>query len=173
MIGRKNGRPVTVLAFADYDPRAEDFMHALDFVFSGRLLLQTALFDRMDWTRVYVSWEKRENGIWYKCLTINAKYLTCYSQAEKGTAAVLEQMDSPSDYLPADFVESIEVHTEMLVGPIEVTSQKEPDSVLQQKFYKRKGDSSAPWPGAHAQTYTTLLYIQIPPPPSAESLADD
>ena len=157
MIGRKNGRPVTVLAFADYDPRAEDFMQALDFVFSPRLLLQTALFDRKDWTRVYVSWEKRENGIWYKCLTINAKYLTCYSQAESGTAAVLEQMDSPSDYLPADFVESIEVHTEILLGPIEVTSQREPDSVLQQRFYKRKGDAQLLGPACARKNCTPRI----------------
>ena len=139
-------------------------MRVDDFVFSGRLLLQTALFDYKDWTRVYVSFEKREDGIWYKCLTINAKYLTCYSQAESGSADILKEMDSPSDYLPADFVESIEVHTEMLLGPIEVTSQKEPDSVLQQKFYKRKGDALVVWPCMHAQTKATPAHIHIPSP---------
>ena len=99
--------------------------------------MNSALFDYTDWTRLYASWEKRADGTWYKCLTVNAMRRMCdVTPPPKG----YEQADGPFDYLPEDLLESLEVHTEVLLGPIEFTSQREPDSVLQQKFYKRKAE---------------------------------
>ena len=138
IVVRREGRPITIVQMHDRDPRAEDFFVVKDAFFRTHLILNTALFNYRDWTRFDISWEKRDDGKWYKCITINAKALTCYEATLQESFP--QQAEGPFDYLPDDFVESIEVHTEVLLAPIEFTSQKEPDSVLQQKIYKRKAE---------------------------------
>ena len=138
MVGRREGRPITIVQMHDRDPRAADFFGVKDAFFGSHLILNTALFNYRDWTRLYFSWEKRDDGKWYKCIAINAKALTCYEVTLQKSFP--EQAEGPFDYLPENLVESIEVQTEVLLAPIEFTSQKEPDSVLQQKFYKRKAE---------------------------------
>jgi len=106
-----------------------DFFIVRDAFFeSTALILNTALFDDKNWTRLYISWEQQDDGKWNRCVVINAKALTCYEAKLK--KSVPEQAEGPFDYLPEDLVESIEVHTEVLLAPIEFTSQKQPDSVL-------------------------------------------
>jgi len=118
--------------------KVRNFFNVYDPFFGRHLILNTALFNYKDWTRLYISWEKRDDGIWYKCITINAKPLTCYVATPQTDS--VKQAVGPFDYLPTDFVESIEVHTEVLLAPIEFTSQQESDSVLQQKFNKRRAE---------------------------------
>jgi hypothetical protein len=137
LMTRKEGRVATLVTMGDRRPNLVDLFAVFDAYFSFSFLLNSALFDYTDWTRIYVSWEKRADGIWYKCIAINAKAVTC---VPKPPPTGHEQADGPFDYLPEDLLESVEVHTEVLLGPIEFTSQREPDSVLQQKFYKRKAE---------------------------------
>jgi len=87
-----------------------------------------------DWTMLYVSWEF-DGTTWTKCFTLNAFTLLCTcadgsAAVTEGTtcpevgkglesAGVDENAESPLDALPEEFLEAVELNTEVTRGVLE------------------------------------------------------
>ena len=88
----------------------------------------TASVDYKDWTMLYFSLEVKNNK-WTKCITVNSFPMTCF---EIPVTASETDFAGPLDILPEAMLESVEVHTEVLLAPLEFSAQKESTSELQQ-----------------------------------------
>ena len=129
-------KPIMLLTVAELKPMVEDQIDFYDSKFGRKFQQFTANTDYRDWTMYYFSMELKNNE-WIKCITLNAAPMTCYS--EPADAAETMQK-GPIQLLPEEFMESLEVYTELMIAPIEFTAQKESNSQLQQRFYKRKAE---------------------------------
>ena len=128
--------PFYFLSFSEGNPKKVDAMWVFDWLRSS-FTLGTTNIDYKDWTMLYHSHEF-DGTEWTKCYTVNAFPLNCVKlvrdDARDGDAK------SPIDPLPAEFLEAIEVDSEVLLAPLEFTARKESRSELQQRFYKRKAE---------------------------------
>ena len=83
---------------------------------------------------LYFSMELKD-GKWKKCVMVNALTPKCYIiDKEDGE----DEEEGPLQLQPEETLEAVEVYTEVLMAPIEFTSQRESPSQLQTRFYKRK-----------------------------------
>ena len=132
-------RPFTLMSYSELKPFFESNLWFYSYGWGSmhsHYISETANVDYRDWHMTYFSVEVHD-GQKTNCIALNALPMTC--KTRKAAENEIDE-DGPLQSFPEEILESVEIYTEVLLAPIEFTSQKESPSQLQKRFYKRKAE---------------------------------